>query len=206
MSNITTDEYQVSTAPVTRLNFFSRREMAELPKLLLPGETILAVISGTYTAGTAILCVTSKRLLLVDKKIIRLLFEDIRFESIKEVGYSQQAFMASVKFFYAGREMQFRSWYRAELRTLAQFVQQKMFEVREGKVAAKQITDALLAEDPDRFQSRQAPATPNQAGNEQLEQYLNDRITRWKRADRIVDTLAMSVKTGRQILSLEVSR
>lgn len=206
MSNITTDEYQVSTAPVTRLNFFSRREMAELPKLLLPGETILAVISGTYTAGTAILCVTSKRLLLVDKKIIRLLFEDIRFESIKEVGYSQQAFMASVKFFYAGREMQFRSWYRAELRTLAQFVQQKMFEVREGKVAAKQITDALLAEDPDRFQSRQAPATPNQAGNEQLEQYLNDRITRWKRADRIVDTLAMSIKTGRQILSLEVSR
>lgn len=206
MNSTQTDGNQASSASVTRLNFFSRREMAELPKLLLPDETILAVISGMYTAGTAILCVTSKRLLLVDKKITRLLFEDIRFESIKEVSYSQQGFMASVKFFYAGREMQFRSWYRPELRTLAQFVQQKMFEVREGRVAAKEITNALLAEDTNRFATKQVPATPNQAGNEQLERYLTERITRWRRADRIVDTLAMSVKTGRQILSLEVSR
>ena len=126
-------QQQAQTKTLCRTNFFSNREMAELPNVLVPGEQVLAVISGMYTAGTAILCVTSRRLLLVDKKMIRLSLEDIRFESIREVHYSHQPFIASIKLYYAGREMQFRTWYKNELRIFSQLVQQKMFEVRDKK-------------------------------------------------------------------------
>lgn len=120
------------TRKLSHLNIFSHWEVAELPRLLMPGEQVLCMISGFYTAGTATLCVTSHRLLLIDKKLIRLNFEDIRFEAIREVSYSRQLLIASVKFYYAGRELQFRSWYRRELRTLAEFVQNKMFEAGQG--------------------------------------------------------------------------
>lgn len=191
---------------LTKVNFFNKREMAELPQLLMPNERVLAVISGFYTAGTAVLCVTSLRLLLVDRKFIRLSIEDVRFESIKEVNYSHQALMASLKFFYAGREMQFKSWHRTELRMLSQMVQEKMFEVREklhrsseeadsaeklpssDKLEPQFVTNTLYRQDP------------------QVEQYLRERIARWRKASRFVDTLAVSSKAGRQILDFETDR
>ncbi len=185
-----------------RLNFFSHWEIAELPKLLMPGEEVLGVISGFYTAGTAILCVTSRRLLLVDKKFIRLNYEDVRFGSIKEVNYSHQAFLASVKFCYAGRELQFKSWYRRELRVMAQFVQSKIFEVHEQQDIQKQA----LAEEASQLSNQDAryargipPAVSiyenshkvsrEETSNKQLERYLNDRIIRWSRASRFINSL-----------------
>ncbi len=188
------------TQALTRLNFFSKREMIELPRLLMRDERVLTVISGIYTAGTAILCVTSRRILLVDKKLMRSSFEDVRFESIKEVNFSQQAIMASIRFYYAGREMQFRSWHRKELRLLAQMVQQKMFEVQERKRTASHVVD------PNSIQTtvfEQEVVRPLYKMNPQLEQYLANRIARWRRASRFVDVASRSNKAGRQILSLE---
>lgn len=206
---------QNMTKPVTRVlmrtNFFSRREMSELPLLLMPDERVLAVLSGFYTAGTAILCVTSHRLLLVDKKMIRLSFEDVRFESIREVNFSHQAIMASVKFIYAGREMQFRSWHRSELRMLAQLVQQKMFDVRDkshqkNNTLEEQITHAEGSNRPvpetEVFEEKPA-GVDYYTNNEAIEKYLSERIARWRKASRFVDTLTMSTKTGRQVLKFE---
>ena len=193
---------EVYEQALTRINFFSKKEMAELPKLLMPDEKVLAVISGFYTAGTAILCVTDKRLLLVDKKLIRLSFEDVRFESVKEVNYSQQAFMASVKFFYAGREMQFRSWYRNELRMLAQLVQQKMFEVREKSWHPAQSSQKSQNDSPVQV-ATDPPVNDMYGTNVHMEQYMTERIRRWREATRFVNTLTISTKAGRQILELE---
>ena len=202
---------QNTTNPVTRVltrtNFFSKREMSELPLLLMPNERVLAVISGFYTAGTAILCVTTHRLLLVDKKMIRLSFEDVRFESIREVNYSHQAIMASVKFIYAGREMQFRSWYRSELRALAQLVQQKMFDIRDkSHHKNSSLQDQVIQtahEEPTTTEPAQSQAIDFYASNETIEKYLTERIARWRRASRFVDTLTMSAKTGKQVLKFE---
>lgn len=191
-------QQQTDTQIIKRINFFARREMLELPRLLLPGEEVLAVISGVYTAGTAILCITSKRILLVDKKAIRLSFEDVRFEAVKEVTYSQQVFTAALRFFYAGRELQFTSWYRSELRMIAQLVQQKMFEVREKTHVAPQKETVTVAETLFRDHSgvsqseRQFPSVLNPGSNAQLEQYLQERIARWRRASRFVESLPSS--------------
>jgi hypothetical protein len=186
---------------LSRLNFFSRWEAAELPKLLMLDEQVLGVLSGFYQAGTAILCVTSKRLLLVDKKLLRLNFEDVRFEYINEVNYSHQMFLGSVKFFYGGKTLHFRSWYMRELRTLAQFVQHKMFEVTQqqrqqtenrqttnfdGKYAPV-YSGQLLSDLPQ--ESAQHLSQASLTTNEQLEKMLQERIARWRRATRFVDTI-----------------
>lgn len=130
---------------LSKLNFFSRFEIAEIPNLLLPDEEVLGVLSGFYSAGTATLCVTNKRLLLVDKKWLRMSYEDIRYQAISEVSYSRQGFLASVHFFYTGRDLHFRSYYRNELKVLAQFVEGRMtVERNSGSYRQSQPISAML--------------------------------------------------------------
>ena len=172
---------------VSRLNFLSRREVAEIPKLLMPGEQVMGVVSGFYLNGPATLAVTSKRLLLVDKKLLRLSFEDIRYDAIKEVSYSRQSLVASVRFFYAGRTLQFRSWYHRELRAIAQFAQHKIFEVNDEPDKTGLFTqDGSL--DVQATNAHSETTLPYQH-NEALEKYLNERIARWRRASRFIDEL-----------------
>lgn len=160
---------------IIRVDFFNSRELSEIPNLLMPDEQMLAVVSGFYTAGTAVLCVTSKRLLLIDKKLLRFSLEDVRFESIKEVNFSQQAFFASLKFFYAGKDMQFRTWHRRELRLLSQLVQEKMFEVRDGV----------------------APVVEDATRESQFATYLMNRKQRWNKAETLLMMTRLSSRAGR---------
>lgn len=196
-------KHEAYASALTRLNFLSRKEQVELPRLLLADEKILAVISGFYAAGTAILCVTDKRLLLVDKKWVRLFIEDVRFESINELNYGHQAMMASITFIVAGREVRFQSWYRNELRMLSQLVQQKMFEIHKKEESKEKTQQEVITE-----QVNQAPQIQAQgyAQDPNLEAYLSERIARWRKASRFADAITKSNKTGRQILNLEIER
>lgn len=207
---------------ISRVNFLSRREVAELPRLLMPDEQVLGIVSGFYSAGPATLCVTSKRLLLIDKKLIRLNYEDIRFEAIKEVSFSQQAFLAATRFFYAGRTLRFSSWYRKELRALAQYAQHKIFTANEDtsedhhvKAEADQSELSVPLEEVDTFFNDSSAAgaeesveqvRPEQVAptagvrgagyqmSPQLEQYISDRIARWRRASRFIESLPSTPK------------
>lgn len=197
---------------LSRLNIFSHWEVAELPHLLMPDEQVLCMISGFYVAGTATLCVTSHRLLLIDKKLVRLSFEDVRFEAIREVSYSRQLFVASVKFYYSGRELKFRSWYRRELRTLAEFVQNKMFEHRREDGAS--VHADTLEPAADAQLGRQAQPTPltsmqpsmntseRSLFNRQWQRPLTwsreqSRFIRWQRVSRFIGRLPILAASNR---------
>ncbi len=168
----------------------------------MPNEQVLGVISGFYTAGTAILCVTSHRLLLVDKKLIRLSYEDVRFEAISEVNFSQQLFLASVKFYFSGRNVQFRSWYKKELRMLAQFAQNKMFESRHLAGALSGDFGALT---PLVTQPQGQPTFPLQPKTNDNQQDLRghstgyqayNRLARWQRAGKFIEDLSVVQSQG----------
>lgn len=121
------------SSPLIKIDFltpFFTREIAEIPKLLMPGEELICAIGGFYSAGTATLCVTSERVLLIDKKLVRLSYEDIRFQSINEINYSHQMLLASLNLYLPARKLQFRTWYKNDLRALSQLIEQKMFESR----------------------------------------------------------------------------
>jgi hypothetical protein len=227
-TNQLAQQSQIQT--LRRTDFFSHRELAELPNVLVPGEQVLAVISGMYTAGTAILCVTSRRLLLVDKKMIRLSLEDIRFESIREVHYSHQPFIASIKLYYAGREMQFRTWYKNELRIFSQLVQQKMFEVRDKKeekyspqvdISTEVKNDsatlpAFIQNTPEQVDVLTAQLQPLSSAvpeaapentflkyKKTSSVYIDEQLRKLQAARSFVDHLRMSTKAGRQVMRIE---
>lgn len=186
---------------LSRLNVFSRWEVAELPKLLMPGEEVLAVLSGFYSSGTAILCVTSRRLLLVDKKIMRLSYEDMRFEAISDISFSQQALLASARFYIAGRNIQFRSWYRKELRILVQFVQDRMFESHNSQVREPEYNHYTNKRTPSQIMASsvepmlETPETNQlkvaEIMNKPMEipHHITERVARLQRAAKFVNEL-----------------
>ncbi len=190
----------VAGKPILRTNpldLFTRMELAELPHLLTPGETVLGIVGGFYSAGTAILCVTTQRLLLLDKKLFRLSFEDVRFDVINEVIYSHQMFLASATFYVAGRNLNFRTWYKKELQLLVRYVQNKMFESRGEATVEDSGVQELLGEQAKHEISGNEVAKPLS----QTQYHYTSRLTparrpymgqgtaRWRRAGRFMNTL-----------------
>ena len=94
--------------------------------LLLPGERLLHTVSGISDSGTAVLCLTNHRLLVVDKKLFRLSYEDISYGAIREISYSQQMFAAEAIFHISGRSLSFLSYNKKELYTIVVFVQHQV--------------------------------------------------------------------------------
>lgn len=183
---------------LSRLSFFTRMEMAELPRLLLPGEKVLGVISGFANSATVLLAVTSQRMLLIDKKWMHLSYEDVRYESINEVTFSQQMFLGSAKFYVMGKDILFKSWYKNELRMLVEFVQDKMFETRP---ATKADTKKYGYKEPKPIM--EAPTTRQEQNTQQvmehmrevsvtptIPRHITDRVARWQRAARFVGDLS----------------
>ncbi len=180
---------------LSRLSFFTRLEMAELPKLLMPNEKVLGVISGFSNNGTVLLAVTSDRLLLVDKKWVRLSYEDVRYESINEVSFSQQAILSSARFYVMGRDIMFKSWYKEELRTLVQFVQGKMFELRPATKAdtkkygySRQYNSVP---EPKFEHTTELPTVSHMIDEEvskiaDVPKHISNRVARWQRAAKYV--------------------
>lgn len=186
---------------LSRLSFFTRMEMAELPHLLMPGEKVLGVISGFANGATVLLAVTSQRLLLVDKKWMHLSYEDVRYESINEVTFSQQVFLCSAKFYVMGKDILFKSWYRTELRMLVKFVQDKMFELRPAtKADTKKYgykEPKAIMEAPSIQQEQETQAVLENMRDDavkplKIPRHIAGRVARWQRAARFMGDLSQN--------------
>lgn len=113
-----------------RPNFWTKAEIHELPRILMPGERLKQVSMGWYNGGFALLCCTDQRVLLVDKKIFFLTLEDCRYDMIAEVMYQYRLLDATLTLTFASKTLQFKSWNQANLRHLASYIQQRVMEVR----------------------------------------------------------------------------
>lgn len=198
---------QVNEKTLKNINFFSRREMRELPSLLIAGEQVLAVVSGWYTAGVALLCITSHRVLLIDKKFMRLSFEDVRYESVQEVNYSQETMLASLRLYFSGRNLHFRSWHRHGLRRAAQMVQQKMFDFKSLPRQQEQPSVAGFGELADGGTSGSVPQVHRDVQEipyTRSAQYAARRFDRWQRAGRLSGLRILALKTGGRVVRLAV--
>lgn len=111
--------------------FWGRPEIRELANILVPGEEIAQIVNGQYEGGFAMLAVTNHRLLLIDKKPLFLTVEDIRFDMIAEIDYSARLLNSTVRIITANRTMVFTSWSTARLRTLLNYTQQRVMDLRQ---------------------------------------------------------------------------
>lgn len=110
--------------------FWGRSEANELPKILFPDEYIQHALNGRYENGFALFCATNHRLLLLDKKPLILCFEDMRYEMVSEVDYTEQLFTATLKLRTPSRTLQFRSFRISKLRNLTNYIQEEVSHFR----------------------------------------------------------------------------
>lgn len=65
--------------------FVSRREINELPNVLWPNERIEQFGGGTYEGKSGVLVATNRRLIFLDKGLIRLKVEDFPYDKITSI-------------------------------------------------------------------------------------------------------------------------
>lgn len=110
--------------------FWGRSEVNELPNILFPEEQIVHALNGRYERGFALLCATNQRLLLLDKKPLILCMEDMRYEMISEVDYTEQLLSSTLALRTPGRTLRFNTFKIAKLRKLTNFIQEEVTYLR----------------------------------------------------------------------------
>lgn len=130
----------VIEARLNELNFrFSqwfRPEIHELQHILMDNEKIIALACGRYFGSFALLVATDQRLLLIDKRMFFMNFEDTRYDMISEIDFNSQAYIANVSIHTLNKMHKFTSIkHRRELRDLTHYVQRRVMEFRNQQSA-----------------------------------------------------------------------
>lgn len=110
--------------------FWGRAEIKELKHILVDGEQIMHCLNGRYEGGFAVICATDRRLLLVDKKLMFLTLEDVRYDMVSEVDFSHRLLDATVNICTVNKKVQFTSLRGGDLRKLTAYMQDKIMETR----------------------------------------------------------------------------
>src|ERR1700722_12019266 len=130
MIDIKTLEAQLKKAGCN-FQFWGKGELRELKHILMDDEEIIYGVNGRYAGGFALLCVTNKRLLLIDHKPMYLSLEDVRFDMIAEVDYNYRLLDATVRIFTPNKTLVFTSWSQHKLRELTNYTQKRVMEIRQ---------------------------------------------------------------------------
>lgn len=118
---------------------WGRSEVIELAKVLCEGEEIAEVINGYYEGGFAQLCVTNRRVLLIDKKPLALTIEDLRYDMITEVDYGDRIITSNIHIITPIRTLHFSTWNRHHLRQAMTKIQDKVMEMRNQSFLSEQF-------------------------------------------------------------------
>lgn len=119
--------------------FWGHAERRELKSILVEGETIRHCLNGRYEGGFAMLCATDRRLLLIDKKLLYLSLEDVRYDMISEVDFSNRLVDASIRICTVNKTVSFTSFHNGTLRELTAFLQDKVMETRHQQLQPTQV-------------------------------------------------------------------
>lgn len=115
-----------------KVSSWYKPEIKELSQILMDNEEIIAIITGRYYGGYALLVATGQRLLLIDKKTMFMSLEDIRYDMISEIDYSARIFDATITIFTVNKQHKFTSVkHKDQMRQLTVFVQKRIMEIRQ---------------------------------------------------------------------------
>ncbi len=115
------------------LPFWVNAEVNQLATILVPNEVIQHAINGRYEGGLALLCATNLRLLIIDKKLLFLAVEDIRYDMIAEVNFTNQLFDSRIHLSSFSKELWFNSYRKRQLSEFTDFIQHKLSEYRQQR-------------------------------------------------------------------------
>ena len=133
-------------------NALSKGEIKELPNVLWEDELPVAVITGFYHGGNAILVTTDRRLIFIDKGLIGLTVEDIYFEDISSIESHQGIVSGSLTIYARGNKESITHVEKDSVRPFSDLLRNELAKAKQMKV------DMLT-------QTQQAAQTPTRADN-----------------------------------------
>ena len=152
-------------------NGWGSSELNELQSILMPNEEITGHSHGWYENGFATLIATSERLLLIDKKVFHLTIEDVRYDMIAEVDFNASVIDATIRVTSMNKTLKFTSFKQQRLRSLTQYIQQRVMEMRQQMFTWQQFEQTPHSTEAPKFnlapQAAAGPAMDWQAPTEQ---------------------------------------
>lgn len=118
-----------------KFTWWGRGEARELEHIIMPGEKIMYAINGRYEGGFAMLCITDQRAVLIDKKPLYLTLEDIRYDMISELDFSQRLLDATITIISLNKTLQFTALKINTLRQATSYLQARVLELRQTVVS-----------------------------------------------------------------------
>lgn len=134
-------------------------EISELQHILMDHEKIIALACGRYFGSFALLVATDQRLLLIDKRLFFMNYEDSRYDMISEIDFNSQFYSATLTVFTVNKTHKFTSVkHRKQLRDITNYIQHRVAQLRQH---AAQPQDVLAAAVPKpQPAANQVPAAP----------------------------------------------
>lgn len=112
-------------------SLFGRKEIAELPNLIMADEEIFAIVQGMYNESQGILVGTNKRLLFVDKGLIYgLKVEDFGLDKITSIQYQSGIMFAELTILASGNTAKISQLVKNEAKTFADKARQKLSDTK----------------------------------------------------------------------------
>ncbi len=145
--------------------FFGRPEIDELPKIMVDGEVIQHIIFGRYEGGYAVLCATNFRILLIDKKLLFLTVEDVRYDMIAELDYGHQFLGATIHIRSFSKDLKFQCFNKQKLRDFTSFIQQRVMELRQHHIQPLNQEESTMPIPIQTFNEPDNQLTPQQAAS-----------------------------------------
>lgn len=110
--------------------FWGRPEVKELTNVLSDDEVVVHAVNGRYDNGFCLLVATDRRLVLIDKKIMFLSMEDIRFDMISELDYCARLLDATLSVTTINKIRRVTALKKIRLRALTTYLQERILELR----------------------------------------------------------------------------
>jgi hypothetical protein len=120
--------------------YLNKREFKELPNILWEDEIIERVISGTYQSGTGLLLATNKRLIFIDKGLVKLRVEDFPFDKISSIQYATGIVLGKITVFTSGNRAEISNLTKSETRPFAEYARARITGKTDHASAPQNIT------------------------------------------------------------------
>jgi hypothetical protein len=100
----------------------SRKEIKELPNILWEDERVEKIVTGTYENGNGVLLATNKRLLFVDKGMMKLRVEDFPYDKVSSIQYKTGMMMGTLTIFASGNRADIKNVPKDQVRAFGDYV------------------------------------------------------------------------------------
>lgn len=129
MANMLEVRRQLHKAGFTN-KYWGWSAIRQLPLILEDDEKIERVATGVYSDGHAVVLATSKRILVLDKKIMSFRAEDIHYETVSEVEHYMGPIAAKLRIHCLSKDFEISSLKHHNIQAFAIYVDQKVNQIR----------------------------------------------------------------------------